>query len=73
MKRPVAEITPELLAEQHLYIRLIIDHENEHVHARSPEMAYGDSDSCGAARQNDPKLGELAGLGIDLYRPASVA
>src|ERR1700677_1196920 len=34
----VAEITPELLAEQNLDIRLIINHENEHVHHRSPDL-----------------------------------
>src|ERR1700677_5398801 len=34
----VAEITPELLAEQNLDIRLIINHENEHVHCRSPDV-----------------------------------
>jgi len=29
-----AEVPPKLLAEQHLDIRLIIDHENEQTHAR---------------------------------------
>ena len=33
-----AEIVPELLPEQHFDIRLIIDHENEQVHARSPDL-----------------------------------
>ena len=66
MKRPVAEVAPELLAEQNLHIGLIINHENEQVHARSPDLAR----VAARARQNDPKFGELAGLGIDLYRPA---
>jgi hypothetical protein len=34
-----AEVAPELLAEQNLRIGLIVDHKNEHVHARSPDMA----------------------------------
>ena len=38
-----AEVAPELLAEQHLDIRLIIDHENEQVHARSPDLISGRS------------------------------
>jgi hypothetical protein len=29
---------PELLPEQHLDIRLIVNHENEKVHARSPDL-----------------------------------
>jgi hypothetical protein len=29
---------PELLPEQHFDIGLIIDHENEQVHARSPDL-----------------------------------
>jgi hypothetical protein len=33
-----AKVAPELLPEQHFDIRLIIDHENEHVHARSPDL-----------------------------------
>ena len=33
-----AKVAPELLAEQHLDIRLIINHENEQVHARSPDL-----------------------------------
>ena len=33
-----AEVAPELLAEQHLDIRLIVNHENEQVHARSPDL-----------------------------------
>src|SRR5450755_799155 len=33
------KIVPELLAEQHLDIRLIVDHENEKLHARSPYLA----------------------------------
>ena len=36
-----AEVAPELLAEQHLDIRLIIDHENERVHTRSPDLIRG--------------------------------
>ena len=34
-----AEIAPELLAEQHLDVGLVINHENEQVHARSPDLA----------------------------------
>src|SRR5208282_1940504 len=33
-----AKVAPELLAKQNLDIRLIIDHENEQVHARSPDL-----------------------------------
>ena len=33
-----AEIVPELLPEQHFDIRLIVNHENEKVHARSPDL-----------------------------------
>ena len=33
------EVMPELLAEQHFHIRLVVDHENEKVHARSPHPA----------------------------------
>src|ERR1019366_6408799 len=33
-----AQIAPELLAEQNLHVRVIIDHENESVHARSPDF-----------------------------------
>ena len=36
-KAAVAEIAPELLAEQSLHIGLIIDHEDEKVHAGSPD------------------------------------
>jgi hypothetical protein len=32
-----AEIAPEVLAKQHLDIRLVIDHENEETHARPPD------------------------------------
>ena len=32
------EITPELLAEQNLDIRLVVNHENEKVHACSPDF-----------------------------------
>src|SRR5664279_3819911 len=34
-----AEVMPELLAEQHLDIRVIVDHEDEKVHGRSPDLA----------------------------------
>jgi hypothetical protein len=33
-----AEVTPEVLAKQHLDIRLVINHENEKVHARPPDL-----------------------------------
>ena len=33
-----AEIMPKLLPEQHFDIRLIVDHEYEQVHARSPDL-----------------------------------
>ena len=55
-----------MLAKQHLDIRLIINHENERVHMRSPDSVR----DAARTRQNDPKFGELAGLCIDLYRPA---
>ena len=61
-----AEVAPELLAKQHLDVRLIVNHENERVHVRSPDFIR----DALRARENDPKFGELAGLGIDLYRPA---
>ena len=57
-----AEVAPKLLAEQNLHVGLIVNHENEHVHARSPDFAIG----RGPARQNDPKFSELTGLGIYL-------
>ncbi len=58
---PGAEVAPELLAEEHLDIRLVVNHENEQVHARSPDLIREGEDN--------PKFGELAGLRIDLYRP----
>ena len=61
-----AEVVSKLLSEQNLDIGLIVDHENEHVHARSPDLLKGFT----RARQNDPEFGECAGLRIDLYRPA---
>jgi hypothetical protein len=33
-----AKVAPELLSEQHFDIRLIVNHENEQVHARSPDL-----------------------------------
>jgi hypothetical protein len=33
-----AKVSAELLSEQHFDIRLIIDDENEQVHARSPDF-----------------------------------
>ena len=33
-----AEVAPEVLAKQNLDIGLIIDHENERVHMRSPDL-----------------------------------
>jgi hypothetical protein len=57
-----AEIVPELLPEQHFNIRLIVYHENEQVHARSPDLIKGHP----RTRQDDPKFSELAGLRIDL-------
>jgi hypothetical protein len=32
----VAKIMPKLLAKQHLNVRLIVDHENEEIHALAP-------------------------------------
>ena len=61
-----AEVAPELLAEQHLDIRLIVNHENERVHARSPDLIR----AVPARGRTIREFGELAGLGIDLYRPA---
>jgi hypothetical protein len=60
-----AKVVSKLLSEQNLDIGLIVDHENEHVHARSPDLLKGFT----RARQNDPKFGEFAGLRIDLNRP----
>ena len=60
-----AEVAPELLTEQNLHIGLIIDHENERVHMRSPDFIRD-----APARGRTIQIGELAGLGIDLYRPA---
>jgi hypothetical protein len=34
-----AEIMPKLLAKQHFNIRLIVDHENEEIHAM-PRLAF---------------------------------
>ena len=61
-----AEVAPELLAKQNFDIRLIIDHENERVHARSPDLIR----DAPARGRTILKFGELAGLRIDLYRPA---
>ena len=33
-----ADITPELLAEQQLHVRLVVDHENEEIHAYAPAL-----------------------------------
>ena len=60
-----AEVVPELLPEQDFDIRLIVDHENEQVHARSPDSIQGRP----RPRQNDPKFSEHSGLRIDLYGP----
>jgi hypothetical protein len=46
-----AEVTPEVLAKQHLDIRLIIDHENKQVHGRPPDLA---SDAATRGRYFDP-------------------
>jgi hypothetical protein len=32
-----AEFVPEVLAEKHFDVRLIVNHENEQVHARPPD------------------------------------
>jgi hypothetical protein len=34
-----AKIAPKLLPEQNLHIRLVVNHENEQVHHRSPDLA----------------------------------
>ena len=61
-----AEVVPKLLAKQHLDIGLIINHENEEFHGRSPDLAM-----VAAPRgRTILKFGELAGPRIDLYRPA---
>ena len=31
-----AQVAPEMLAKQHLDVRLVVNHENEQAHARSP-------------------------------------
>ena len=61
-----AEVAPELLAEQNLHIGLVVDHENERVHARSPDLIR----DAPARGRTILKFGELTGLRIDLYRPA---
>jgi hypothetical protein len=33
-----AQVPPELLPEQKLDVRLVIDHENEWLHARPPDL-----------------------------------
>src|SRR5665811_2476028 len=38
-KAASAEVMPELLAEQQFHIRLVIDHEDEKVHGRPPDLA----------------------------------
>ena len=65
-KAACAQVAPELLAEQQLDIRLIIDHENEKVHARPPDLAMV------AAPRGRTILNSVnsPGCGIDLYRPA---
>ena len=45
-----AEVAPELLAKQQLDIRLVVDHENERVHMRSPDLTR----NAPARRQQDP-------------------
>ena len=70
VNRPLAQVAPELLAEQRFDIRLIVNHENEQAHALSPPDLLED---VAASRQNDSKFSERAGSRIDLYRPASVA
>ena len=60
-----AEVAPELLAEQNLDIRFIVNYENEQVHARPPDLL-----ADARTRQHDPKFGELTELRIDLNRPA---
>ena len=37
-KAASAEIAPELLAEQNLNVGLVVDHENDRVHVRSPDL-----------------------------------
>ena len=59
-----AEVAPELLAKQHLDVRFVVDHEDEQGHACPPDLG----ERCGAARQHDAELGELAGLRLDLDR-----
>ena len=67
MNRPTAEVAPELLAKQHLDIGLIVNHKNKQVSPRPPLIC-----SVAAALRGRTilKFGELAGLRIDLDRPA---
>ena len=66
VKPTKAEVAPKLLAKQIFDIRFIVDHENERVHARSPDLTI----DVPARGSIDPEFGELAGPCIDLYRPA---
>ena len=60
------QIMAELLPEQQLNVRLIVDHKNEKAHALSlPFWQWSRS-----ARQHDLKLGEHAGLGLNLNQSA---
>ena len=61
-----AKVAPELLAEQNLHIGLIINHENERVHMRSPDLIR-DAPARGRTILNSVNL---PGSRIDLYRPA---
>jgi len=41
-----AEVAPKMLTEQRLYVRLIIDHEYEQIHARPPDLLADAAARC---------------------------
>ena len=63
-KAASAEVAPELLAEQNLDISLIVNHENERVHVRAPDLIR-DAPARGRTIRNSVNSPGLVSTSID--------
>ena len=59
-----AKVAPELLAKQRLDVRLVVDHEDERGHARSPDLT-GNAAARGSTMRNSVKLPGCESTSID--------
>ena len=59
-----SKVSAELLPEQHFDIRLIVDHENEQVHARSPDLMR-DAPARGRTIRNSVNASGCVSTSID--------